>query len=416
LHTDDNRANRRLAEDVGRRLDAAIEAGVFDEARYRDFGTPGPPPPAAERRESTRRVPDGPVTLGEFARGWLDEVRARVGPATHYDYLNVAKNYVLNQAVALVAIDQINDGDVSRLIGELQERAVPVGQVNKVLKILRAIFNVASTRRYRGQVLVADNPMRSVKKLRQARPEIDPFNAEEVQRILAAAHGWERSFLTVLIGTGLRPNEGFGLRWPDIDFERAIAIIRRTASRHGLHAPKTERSERDVDLVTPVLAALHGQRARTGAMLGGEGLVFPSDVESSAVIEHVAHVRKGSLGEVPIRTFSQVHRWKPRKTASEGQTPFDLSNFRERHWRRILRTAGLRPRTLYHCRHTFATLLIENNESIKYVADQMGHRDLEMVIRRYARWMRKPEPLVRGGALANVITQGNLFVFKKEPK
>ena len=86
---------------------------------------------------------------------------------------------------------------------------------------------------------------------------------------------------------------------------------------------------------------------------------------------------------------------------SEVGGPIDLTNLRERNWRRLLRRTGLRPRTLYQCRHTYAALQLSRGENPQYVAHQMGHTTLEMIIRHYGRWMRKPE---RVGRLAEQLS------------
>jgi hypothetical protein len=60
--------------------------------------------------------------------------------------------------------------------------------------------------------------------------------------------------------------------------------------------------------------------------------------------------------------------------------------------------ASLRRRTVYECRHTYAALQLSRGENPQYVAHQMGHTNLEMIIRHYARWSRRPE---RVGTLAD---------------
>ena len=122
--------------------------------------------------------------------------------------------------------------------------------------------------------------------------------------------------------------------------------------------PKTASSERDVDMLDPVIVELEEQRART--QMRGE-LVFLNDVGG----------------------------------------PVDLTNFRDRNWKRILIRARLRARTIYQCRHTFAALQLSRGENPQYVAHQMGHTNLEMIIRHYARWSRKPE---RVGTLAHQLS------------
>ena len=181
---------------------------------------------------------------------------------------------------------------------------------------------------------------------------------EENLRNACLGRKWcPRAIITVLIFCGLRPNEAFALRWEDVDFDREQLRIRRSIHRFaGIGLPKTASSEREVDMLPPVRAELQEQRAR-------------SQLRSEFVF------------------------------ASETGGPLDLTNLRERNWRRLVRKSGLRPRTLYQCRHTFAALQLSRGENPQYVAHQMGHANLEMIIRHYARWTRKPERVGKLSAL-----------------
>ena len=86
---------------------------------------------------------------------------------------------------------------------------------------------------------------------------------------------------------------------------------------------------------------------------------------------------------------------------NEDGGPLDLTNFRERNWKRILVKASLRHRNIYQYWHTFVALQLSRGENPQYVSHQMGHTNLEMVIRHYARWQRKPE---RVGTLAHQLS------------
>ena len=79
-------------------------------------------------------------------------------------------------------------------------------------------------------------------------------------------------------------------------------------------------------------------------------------------------------------------------------------------WRRYLKlaqgyTAAHSDRivryTAHEPRHVCASLLIASGASDMQVAHQMGHTNLEMIIRHYSRWSRKPE---RVGTLAHQIS------------
>ena len=52
-------------------------------------------------------------------------------------------------------------------------------------------------------------------------------------------------------------------------------------------------------------------------------------------------------------------------------------------WRPLLKTAGVRYRKPHALRHTFASLLLENRESLAYVKEQMGHSSIKITVDTY---------------------------------
>jgi integrase len=49
--------------------------------------------------------------------------------------------------------------------------------------------------------------------------------------------------------------------------------------------------------------------------------------------------------------------------------------------------AGIRYRRPYQTRHTYASMMLTAGESPVWLASQMGHCDLSMIGRIYARWI-----------------------------
>ena len=49
--------------------------------------------------------------------------------------------------------------------------------------------------------------MKYVENLREPKSDVDPFDLDEALRIIEAARGSDRTFLSVLLFTGLRPDE-----------------------------------------------------------------------------------------------------------------------------------------------------------------------------------------------------------------
>jgi integrase len=301
--------------------------------------------------DGARRSASGAdITLREFTERWLEERTPWLTRRVAHDYKLMLKRMLLSHPIARKPLSEIDDGDVARLVKQLCTRSARGGKllgarsVNMLIARLRTIFATACDRG-----IISGNPMRRVKNLREAKPEVDPFDMVETLRLLDAAKDWERPFLTCLLFGGLRPNETLALSWDHIDFEHGLIRVRRNLRpREGLALPETPGSERDVEMSATVRAALNEQRARS--RLKGE-LVFPS--------------REGTTG--------------------------DLDNFRARNWPRLLQRAKVRPRVLYQCRHTFARLLLEQGDTPQHVAAMLGHTTVKMVFQVYGRWMSRPE-------------------------
>jgi integrase len=334
----DSRDNRRKATRIKRALENAIQDGTFE----REFRARFPESKNLARFESDA---SGEPTLGEFAQEWLDQQQGLTA-ASHNHYRLLLKNHLLGYSIAGQRLADVTDGDVGGLVGALKEKfdeGSGLRTINMVIARLRTIFATAKRRK-----LVADDPMQYVRNLRQPKPEVDPFDLKEALALVDAAEGWERAFVATLVFTGMRPNEVFALGWSQVDWAHNLLRVRQNVRAHGrLGLPKTPSSERDVEMIGRVRDLFQEQRARS--QLKGE-LVFPS----------------------------------------ANGTPIDLDNFRARNWPRILRHAGVRPRTLYQCRHTFARLAIEHGDTPQHVAAQLGHASVRMVFDVYGRWLKRP--------------------------
>ena len=61
----------------------------------------------------------------------------------------------------------------------------------------------------------------------------------------------------------------------------------------------------------------------------------------------------------------------------------DAKNFRNRALHKCLDEAKIRRIRLHDLRHTFASLLIQNGESLAYVKEQMGHSSIKVTVDVY---------------------------------
>ncbi|MBU1275407.1 MAG: tyrosine-type recombinase/integrase [Proteobacteria bacterium] len=57
--------------------------------------------------------------------------------------------------------------------------------------------------------------------------------------------------------------------------------------------------------------------------------------------------------------------------------------FYNRVWRKSLASAGLSRHRIHDLRHTYASLLIQQGESLAYVRDQLGHHSIKLTVDTY---------------------------------
>ena len=67
--------------------------------------------------------------------------------------------------------------------------------------------------------------------------------------------------------------------------------------------------------------------------------------------------------------------------------PVDPDNIIKRHFQPALRVAGLRKIRFHDLRHTFASLLIDQGENIKFIQSQLGHASIQTTLDRYGHLM-----------------------------
>ncbi|MDA3937262.1 MAG: site-specific integrase, partial [Actinomycetota bacterium] len=91
-----------------------------------------------------------------------------------------------------------------------------------------------------------------------------------------------------------------------------------------------------------------------------------------------------SQNQAPWRPYPHAGRTSIRDP--EGGM-IDDANLRHRVFEPTLRRAGLRKIRIHDLRHTFASLLINQGENLKYVLQQLGHASIQTTVDRYGHLM-----------------------------
>lgn len=216
------------------------------------------------------------------------------------------------------------------------------------LKNIRAVLSTIIQDAMRDELIIR-NPLPLVKLPRADKVEIYPFSMSEIFTILDNAKEQYKNFFALGFFTGMRSGEMIGLRWEDVDFFRKEICIKRAIKMGVMSTPKTLNSVREIDIIDTLLPYLENQYKITGK---SNSYVFLN--------QHNEHF-------------------------------YDIKRIRDTHWKKVLKECGYKYRPIYHTRHTFATMMLENGEDILWVSNMLGHVDSTMTLSKYARYIKRDE-------------------------
>ena len=228
---------------------------------------------------------------------------------------------------------------------------------SKYVMNIRLIFNGIFEDALRDEI-IDKNPLSIVKAPKvESLKEIQPFNKDEIFKILEQVPDKIRAFFAIGFFTGARTGEINALKWSNIDFENKVIQIRATRNKGIETTPKTLSSIRDIEIIDILLPYLDNH------------LKYKTDNEY-----------------VFITKFN-----KPFYSASKISSQY---------WEKTLDKLNIEYRTMYQMRHTFASMMINSGEDILWVASMLGHKNANITLQVYAKYM-KNEKKARGTFLLN---------------
>jgi integrase len=204
--------------------------------------------------------PGRAATFGEFIERWKTEVLTTQKPSSARAVRSHLKCYIMPE-LGKLRLDQFGVENqqmfITRMPGRATEKAVSRKTILNVLGTLSTILTTARDWGYNCEQI-------SLTKLRLpprgTAYEAPHFTVEQVQKILAIAQEPWRTMFCIFMMDGLRAGEALGLQWPDIDFERNLLHIRRSAWYGRLQTAKSESSETVLPIPNPLLNVLKAYR------------------------------------------------------------------------------------------------------------------------------------------------------------
>jgi integrase len=202
---------------------------------------------------------------------------------------------------------------------------------------------------------------------KQLKVGVDIPTHAEIRAMLSHAEGRWRPLVVTAIFTGLRASELRGLRWDDVDLDRAVLTVRQRADRwNKMGSPKSDSGKREVPLAPMVVNAL--QEWRLACPQGEARLVFPN---GQGNIESLPNMHRRGLGPLQVAAgITTVDEIRAQKS--------DLSE------KQVVAVAKRHPKYgLHSLRHAAASLFIEEGFSPKRVQALMGHSTIQVTFDTY---------------------------------
>jgi len=284
--------------------------------------------------------------FSEVADMWLKAKKPNIRHSTYKQYKGHIENH-LKPFYEGYRISRINYDKVEKFISHCIENNVTIPTMKKILINLGAIMTYAVRKRY-----VDYNPVRDAEKPKgqsehDENKELNVLTPAYILFLLDSAPDLKHKILFMAaVTTGLRQGELLGLKWTDIDWFNNQIHVNRTYNHFRFYEPKTKTSKRKVD--------------------------------------------------VPPQMMKQFKEWKIACPANdlylifpnENGKPMSALNMYNRKFLPTLKKAKLNKIRFHDLRHTYASLLIDQGENIKYVQNQMGHASIKVTMDTYGHLMK----------------------------
>jgi len=286
-------------------------------------------------------LPDRKIPLfSKVAQDWLEHKKANVRASTWDMYRGHLEHHFKD--VNDVKINRITPAKVEQFIADKQEDGMNLTTLRKIIGTFSQVTQYAVRHRY-----IDHNPVRDAERPKgqggEEKEQIQVLTPMEINALLDATPNQKYNTLFRLaIMSGARQGELIGLKWTDVDWFNNQIHVQRTYNKGAWYKPKTKTSNRKVDIGPKTMSEL--KKWHVACQPNDLDLIFPN----------------------------------------EAGKPLDQKNIMSRHYYPALRKAGIKRIRFHDLRHTYASLMIEQGENIKYIQTQLGHSNPTVTWNVYA--------------------------------
>ena len=350
----DNRDNMKTVRQMLDRIMMAIESGtfkfaeVFPSSKKKDYFKS-----KEAELAGSKKTPDQ-LLFKDYAWVWYNLLKGsgRVSGRTLHSYKMFITLYLV-PFFGNLTFDDLNSASFEKFIiwtkkQQFRRKQICNRTINKIFVPMKMICkHLMVDFKWRGH-----DPFFGFKRLKEddVYEKIQPFSIEEQRNLINVLPDHWRPYFLFAFLSGLRQGEQTGLKPDDIDWGNRVLHIKRamTLDEDGkkVEGPtKNKYSRRTMKLTPMMYDTLKAQKEIHERLKGDYFFCCP---EGSKV---------------------------------------DPSNLRNRVWFPALKKANLSVREMKQTRHSFATNSLIQGENSLWTAKFMGHRDTDMVIKVYSKFI-----------------------------
>ena len=290
-------------------------------------------------------LPDKKIpNFKQVAKDWIEQKIPNLRHSTWSVYEGHTRNHF--DDFDPIKINRVTTAKVEKWISTRHNEGMNLATIKKILVTLGQIMAYAVRHGY-----IDYNPVRDAERPRgngeSEENKIRVLTPPEINLFLEAEKDIKyRTLFILAIFSGARQGELLSLKWSDIEWGNNQIHIQRTFNNDNWYDVKTAASNRKIDIGPSMMAKL--KEWKLACPPNDHDLVFPN----------------------------------------KAGNPINHNNLIQRHFYPALDKTGL-PKIRFHdLRHTYASLLIEQGENIKYIQSQLGHSSPTVTLNVYSHLMK----------------------------
>lgn len=291
----------------------------------------------AERLGLGRSIEDGPRNMQQLIDHWLKVECDRRAFSTADNY----KGYLRKWITPRWGDSALTDVKAVAVEGWLGSLKLAPGSKKKIRDLMHVLFEHAIRYEWSDR-----NPISPVRQGGQRQSVPVRLNVEQLSKLIyELLPPRERLMVLLDFGTGLRRGELSGLQWGDIDFEGKELTPKRSIVKQRVGPVKTETSKNSIPLDDDLISELFAWRAET-----------PYAADTDYV-------------------FASAKKM--------GRQPYWMSRIMQHHIKPVAAAAGIAIKGWHTLRHSYTTLLRQNNSDVKVVQGLLRHSSIKITMDVY---------------------------------